>query len=352
MPPKRNLPPRGSQVAQSSKPPLSDKAVSAAQPLAKSTTRSSGTSSTTVATAPPPLVPSDSPFAKHLDHAKKLYKDKVSMIIKVQKKRIDAAKRLKRLQMANIQAQYDFEMTQATTQGEKAVELLNKALSEYATNTAGALPPSTPYDINGNLFSADSNPFQLTAAGQIPNTGVLSSRHHKILMQAQAQAAAAAAAANGASGGGGRSRVTRGSKADKDNLSDYASDTGITPIPEPAAVMAGRHTHLTCAAAYLTTCSNVMKRYQQLLLETGAAKDGKDGKSSGGGKNGDSGNGGGSRKRSSDKAGAGQSSSMYISSSIPHFFNQTITQRKCALTCNSFVLTGENYWHFSTISLY
>jgi len=172
------------------------------------------------------------------------------------------------------------------------------------------------------VFNKDSNPFELTAAGQIPNSGVLSSRHHKVLMQAQAQAAAAAAYANGSGSGSvtSRSRITRGSKADKDSLSDYASDSGTAPIPTPEPAMSGHHTHITCASAFLTTSSNIMKRYQQLLLETKENKDTKnasDGVASGG-----------SRKRGSERGSAGQSSSMYLSASVPHFFNQTITQRK------------------------
>jgi hypothetical protein len=209
---------------------------------------------------------------------------------------------------------------------QKAIELLNTALGEYVSNTARAQPPATEYDVNGNLFTKDSNPFQLTAAGQIPATGVLSSKHHKVLMQAQAQAAAAGAAAAGGGGGGSRSRITRGSKADKDNLSDYASDSGVAPI-EPTAPMNGHHTHISSACCFLTTSSNIMRRYQQLLLETDKDKDkdkasAKDGVAS-------NGNGNGSRKRSSERGSAGQSSSMYISASIPHFFNQNIVQSKC-----------------------
>jgi hypothetical protein len=112
MPPKRNVPSRGSQSAQNSKPPLPEKVVS--EPPVK-------LAAPVTVIPPAPEIPAGSPFENHLNHAKQLYKEKATMIIKVQKKRINAAKRLRKLQMANIEAHYNFELTQAVTQSEVCI---------------------------------------------------------------------------------------------------------------------------------------------------------------------------------------------------------------------------------------
>jgi len=111
MPPKRSAPSRGSQSVQNSgsKPPLPEKVVNEAPAKQMVAT-------TFVPLAP--VIPLGSPFENHLNHAKKLYKDKATMIVNVQKKRVIAAKRLKKLQLANIEAQFNFEMTQAVSQSE------------------------------------------------------------------------------------------------------------------------------------------------------------------------------------------------------------------------------------------
>lgn len=324
MPPKRQLPPRGAQASQNAKNGNSSGKTASEQTTASKPPARAPTPEPAITIPAEVEIPNGVPFANHLKHAKKFYETKVAMILKIRKRRIAAARRLKKIQLDNIRNHFDFEMTMANQQGERAIELLNASLKEYVVNTSNATIPEA--GVNGMVFDSNSNPFELTAAGQIPlDTLTLSSKHMKTLMQAQM---AAALASNSNSSRGSGSRVTRGNRAhdSKDNLTDYSSDVGTGSMGGCAPKITS-HTHISCASAFLTSSSNVMKRYQQLLLES---KD-KNGDSDGSGEGSSNGNSGqqsnsssnGSRKRSSDRS-AGASSSMYFAPNVPHFFSANI----------------------------